>query len=420
MADAFADIVIIGAGPAGMACADELRARGHTGSVLLVGREADAPYHRPAVSKEYLRGTVARDAVLLRPASHWQESGIELLSRVSAMKLDLDARTVKLSDKREVGFGQLLLATGANVRRLRVDGAALDGIHYLRALANADALRADLETARDVVIVGGSFLACEVAASLSAMGRPATMVMIEDMPLADVFGSRVGGYFGGLLASHGVRMVCGDGLARLEPQADGEEEGARPRVGRVVTASGVELDADLVVMATGAVPDVMLARAAGLDLGDSGGVRCSARLETSVPDVWAAGDMCEYMSSLHGGPVRIEHWEVAAAQGRAVAASMLGHGRDFEEVPYFWSDLADWCRIEYVGPAAAWDSEVVRGSLEGGSFTVFHLAGDRVVGALTVGREDDLVHAARLMHRREALGEHVGALADPAVALSTL
>ena len=420
MADAYADVVIVGAGPAGTACADELRARGHEGSVLLVGREADAPYHRPAVSKEYLRGTRARDEVLLRPDQHWADIGVELLSRVSAMKLDVGARTVKLSDKREVGFGQLLLATGANVRRLRVDGAALDGIHYLRALANADALRADLETAREVVIVGGSFLACEVAASLSAMGRSSTMVMTEAQPLGDAFGSRVGSYFAGLLASHDVKMVRGDALARMEPGAAQAGDEARPRVGRVVTEAGVELDADLVVMATGAVPDVMLARAAGLELGASGGVRCSARLETSAPGVWAAGDMCEYQSSLHGRPVRIEHWEVAAAQGRAVAASMLGQGRDFEEVPYFWSDLADWCRFEYVGPTAPWDAEVVRGSIEHGDFTVFHLAGDRVVGALAVGREDDLIHAARLLHGGRPLGERVSALADPAVELMTL
>ena len=419
MADAFADVLIIGAGPAGMACADELRARGHQGTVVLVGREADAPYHRPAVSKEYLRGSASRDDVLLRPAGHWAAAGVELLTRVSAMKLDPEARTVKLSDRREVGFGQLLLATGANVRRLRVDGAALDGIHYLRALANADGLRAELQTARDVVIVGGSFLACEVAASLSAMGRASTMVMPERLPLSEVFGARVGAHFAGLLESHGVRLICGDGLSRLEPRPGGDE-GARPRVGRVVTESGREIDADVVVMATGAVPDVMLARAAGLELGETGGVRCSARLETSVPGIWAAGDVCEYASSLHGGPVRIEHWEVAAAQGRAVAASMLGQGRDFEEIPYFWSDLADWCRVEYVGPSAPWDAEVVRGSLDDGDFTVFHLAGDRVVGALTVGREDDLVHAARLLHRRTGLGDRVRALADPAVDLVTL
>ncbi|CAA9474053.1 MAG: Ferredoxin reductase [uncultured Solirubrobacteraceae bacterium] len=419
MPDAAADVLIVGAGPAGMACADELRARGHQGSVMLVGREADAPYHRPAVSKEYLRGSSSRDEVLLRPPDHWAATGVELLTRVSAMKLDPEARTVKLSDRREVSFGRLLLATGANVRRLRVDGAALDGIHYLRALANADGLRADLETARDVVIVGGSFLACEVAASLSAMGRASTVVMPEEAPLSEVFGARVGAYFAGLLGSHGVKLICGDGLGRLEPRA-GAGEGDRPRVGRVVTESGVELDADLVVMATGAVPDVMLARAAGLELGETGGVRCTARLETSAPGIWAAGDMCEYASPLHGRPVRIEHWEVAAAQGRAVAASMLGQGRDFEEVPYFWSELADWCRVEYVGPSAPWDSEVVRGSLGDGDFTIFHLAGDRVVGALAVGREDDLVHAARLLHRRAGLGDRVSALGDPAVALSAL
>lgn len=419
MADAAADIVIVGAGPAGMACADELRARGHAGSVLLVGREADAPYNRPAVSKEYLRGTLSREDVLLRPAGHWAATDVELLTRVSAMKLDLDARTVKLSDRREVAFGRLLLATGANVRRLRVDGAALDGVHYLRALANADAVRADLDAAARVVIVGGSFLACEVAASLSAMGLESTMVMVEELPLADAFGTRVGAYFAGLLASHGVRVIGGDGLARLEPAGTPDEEG-RSRVGRVVTESGVTVDADLVVMATGAVPDVMLARSAGLALGETGGIRCSAALETSAPGVWAAGDVCEYESSLHGRPVRIEHWEVAAAQGRAVAASMLDQGRDFEEVPYFWCDLADWCRVEYVGPSAPWDSELIRGSIENGEFTVFHLAGDRVVGGLTVGREDDLVHAARLLHRREALGDRVRALADPAVELVTL
>jgi 3-phenylpropionate/trans-cinnamate dioxygenase ferredoxin reductase subunit len=251
------------------------------------------------------------------------------------------------------------------------------------------------------------------------MGRASTMVMPEELPLGDVFGRRVGSHFASLLGAHGVRLVCGDGLERLEPR-DAAEGEARPRVGSVVTRSGRRIDADLVVMATGAVPDVMLARAGGLELGGSGGISCSARLETSVPGVWAAGDVCEYQSALHGRPVRIEHWEVAAAQGRAVAASMLGDGRDFEEVPYFWSDLADWCRVEYVGPSGPWDAEVVRGSIEDGEFTVFHLDGDRVVGALTIGREDDLVHGARLLYRREALGSRVRALADPAVDLSAL
>lgn len=419
MADASVDVLIVGAGAAGAACADELRARGHTGSILLVCREPDAPYHRPAISKAYLRGSLSREESLLRPSSHWPEVGIDLLTRVSAMRLDPVGRTVKLSDKREIAFGQALLATGANVRRLRVDGMSLAGIHHLRALANADALRADVEDAGAAVIVGGSYLACEVAASLREMGRAATMVMTEAAPLADGFGPRAGDFFAGLLRDHGVEMVCGAGVARLEARP-GQDDEPRPRVGRVVTEAGVELDADLVVMATGAVPDVTLARTAGLELGATGGIACSARLETSAPGVWAAGDVCEYESRLHGGPVRIEHWEVAAAQGRAAAASMLDEGREFDEVPYFWSDLADWCKVEYVGSGAGRDGEVVRGSLEDGDFTVFHLRGDRVVGALTVGREDDLLHAARLLHRREGLGSRVEALGDESTDLTTL
>src|SRR5919107_2406647 len=187
MPDASVDVLIVGAGPAGVACAQELRDRGHTGSILLVGRELEAPYNRPLVSKAYLRGTVAREETLLHPPSYWESRDIELLTRASVMKLDPAARTARLSDKREIGFGQALLATGANVRRLRVEGSDLDGIHYLRTLGNADSLRADAEQARQVVLIGGSYIACEVAASLTEMGKRCTLVMVEDLPLSSGF-----------------------------------------------------------------------------------------------------------------------------------------------------------------------------------------------------------------------------------------
>jgi 3-phenylpropionate/trans-cinnamate dioxygenase ferredoxin reductase subunit len=417
--DAAVDVLIVGAGPAGVACADELRNRGFDGSIMLVGRESDPPYERPAVSKEYLRGGMSREEALLRPADHWQRRGIELLTRVSAMRLDPEAHAVRLSDKRELTYGKLLLATGANVRRLRVDGAQLDGIHHLRALGNADALRADIEAAERVVLVGGSYVACEVAASLTAMGKACAMVMAEDLPLSTGFGTQAGEFFARLLREHEIELVCGDALEGFKA-APGARGDARPRVETVVTASGREVPADVVVMGTGAVPDVMLARAAGLALGETGGIACTAALETSAPEVWAAGDVCEYESRLHGRRLRIEHWEVAAAQGRAVAASMLGVGRDFDEVPYFWSDLADWAKLEYVGAAARWDVEVVRGSLDDGSFTIFYLDAGRVAAALTVGREDDLVHAARLLYTGADVGTRTDALADPDVPLGSL
>jgi 3-phenylpropionate/trans-cinnamate dioxygenase ferredoxin reductase component len=395
--------LIVGGGVAAAACAEALHEGGFDGGVLLVGREPDPPYERPPGSKGYLAGTQDRDACLLHDAAWYAKRSIELGTRTSAMKLDTEARTVALSTKEVVGFGVALVATGANVRRLRVDGAQLQGIHYLRTLANADAIRADAETAEHVVLVGGSYIACEVAATLTTLGRRCTMVMLEDAPLSTHFGPTAGAFFADLPRGHGVELVCGDGLERLE----GEE-----RVQRVVCASGRKVPADLVVMGTGAMPDVMLARAAGLELGETGGVACGSDLETAVRGIWAAGDMCEYDSVLHRGRVRIEHHEVARAQGRAAATGMLGTRRPFDEVPYFWTDLADWCTAEWVGLTEAPEREVVRGSVSDGAFSVLHLAGGRLVATLSVGRGDDLAHARRLIADRVDLTGREAELAD--------
>jgi 3-phenylpropionate/trans-cinnamate dioxygenase ferredoxin reductase subunit len=384
-----ADVLIVGAGAAGHACADALHAAGFDGTVVLAGRDVDPPYERPFCSKEYLRGHVDRAGTYLALPEE-----LDLRIRTSVMKLDTSARVAKLPSE-ELSFDHAVLATGANVRRLRVDGADLEGIHYLRALGNADAIRADAAEASNVVLVGGSYIACEVAASLTAQGKKCTLVMQEDGPLSLGFGPTAAEFFAGVLRDHGVDWVAGDALGRFE--GDG-------RVARVVTESGRSLDADMVVMGIGAVPDVMLARSAGLELGETGGIACSSILETSASGVWAAGDACEYDSVVHGRRIRIEHWEVARAQGAAVAGAIMGSREPFAEIPYFWSDLADWCTFEYVGPAETWDEEVVRGSLEDGEFTIFYRDGGRVVAALTVGRSDDLDRARELMASREVVG----------------
>ncbi|MEA2294082.1 MAG: 3-phenylpropionate/trans-cinnamate dioxygenase ferredoxin reductase component [Solirubrobacteraceae bacterium] len=404
MADA--DILIVGGGAAGAAAASTLRAEGFDGSVVLVGREPDPPYERPPASKSYLQGRSSKEDAYLHPASFWDEHGIDLRTRTSVMKLDPGERVATLSTKEEVSFGKALLATGANVRRLRVDGATLDGIHYLRALANADAIRRDTESADRVVLIGGSYIACEVAASLTTLGKSCTIVAMEDEPLSTGFGTAAGRFFRGVLEAHGVTLATGETLTRFE----GPDEG---RVERVVCESGREIDCDLVVMGTGAVPDVMLARSAGLEFGDSGGVRCDATLRSSAEHVWAAGDMCEYESQVHGRRLRVEHFEVATAEGAHAARAMLGSSDPYVEVPYFWSDLADWTSLEYVGPATAWDREVVRGSMDDGRFTIFYLDGGRVAGALTVGRSSDLDLARRLMTSGQDVGERADALADP-------
>jgi 3-phenylpropionate/trans-cinnamate dioxygenase ferredoxin reductase subunit len=384
-----AGVLIVGAGAAGSACASALHEGGYEGSVVVAGRDVDPPYERPFCSKQYLCGDVSREETYLDVPE-----GLDLRIRTSVMKLDPAARVAKLPGE-ELSFEHAVLATGANVRRLRVDGADLEGIHYLRALGNADAIREEAEDASRVVLVGGSYIACEVAASLTTQGKQCTLVMQEDGPLSLGFGRTAADFFAGVLRDHGIEWVAQDALGRFE--GDG-------RVSRVVTESGKVLDADMVVMGTGAVPDVMLARSAGLDLGETGGIACSSVLETSASGVWAAGDACEYDSVVHGRRVRIEHWEVARAQGAAVARAILGSREPFAEIPYFWSDLADWCTFEYVGPAESWDEEVVRGSVDDGEFTIFYLDGGRVVAALTVGRSDDLDRARELMVSGEAAG----------------
>ena len=384
------DVLIVGAGPAGSAAAETLRAEGFVGSILLAGRELDAPYDRTPASKSYLQGRSSKQDALLYPDAFWGARDIDLRTRTSVMKIDTAARVATLSTKEQIAYDKALIATGANVRRLRVDGAALAGIHYLRTLGNADALRAEAEAASSVVLIGGSYIGCEVAASLTTMGKPCTIVAMESAPMVTGFGATAGRFVGDLLASKGIEVAMGETLARFE--------GAGERVERVVCESGRTIDADLVVMGTGAVPDVMLARSAGLELGESGGVRCDARLRTSADGVWAAGDICEYESAIHGRRLRVEHWEVARAQGAFAARSMLGSEEDYREIPYFWSDLADWVTLEYVGPAQAWEREVVRGSVEDGEFTIFYLdRDDAVVAALTVGRPADLDEARGLM-----------------------
>jgi 3-phenylpropionate/trans-cinnamate dioxygenase ferredoxin reductase subunit len=230
-------------------------------------------------------------------------------------------------------------------------------------------------------------------------------VMQEQHTLERTFGGRAGRFFQELLESHGVTVHGEDELERFE----GEES-----VSKVVTRGGLELSADAVVIGAGVTPDVQLAERAGLEIGELGGVSCSSRLESSAPGIFAAGDICEYISVVHGGaPMRIEHWDVAFNQGKTAALNMLGRDVAHEVVPYFYSVFADWGELEYVGPAYEWDQEILRGSFEEGSFTNWYLMDGVVKAALSFGRSDDLDHARRLIVDGGALaeGERAG-LAD--------
>jgi len=390
------DYLLIGGGLASGNCARWLRESSAEGQILLVGREPDPPYNRPECSKGYLRGEESREEPLFRPGEWWAEQNIELLTRTSVTSLDDASRTAKLSTKEEIRFEKALLATGAIVRRLDVPGGELDEIHYLRTLSNADSIREGVADAENVVLIGGSYIGCEVAASLTMMGKTATIVMQEEATFERSFGRQAGRFFQQVLESHGVVVHGADGLDRFE--GDG-------RVSRVFTSNGLELPADAVVIGAGVMPDVHLAQRAGLQIGPRGGVLCSAQLESSAPGIFAAGDIAEYDSPLHDGHVRIEHWDVAFNHGKTAALNMLGQSVPHEVVPYFYSVLADWGELEYVGPAYEWDEEIVRGSYEDGSFTTWYLKDGRVLAALTFGRSDDLDDARRLITDRPVLSE---------------
>jgi 3-phenylpropionate/trans-cinnamate dioxygenase ferredoxin reductase subunit len=300
--------------------------------------------------------------------------------------LDPGARTAKIQGGEEVGFDKALLATGAMVNILRVEGAENEGIHYLRAFGNADAIRAEAEAAEHVVLIGGSYIGCEVAASLAAQGTDCTIIAMEDVALSRSFGEEAGRWFQERLESHGVKFHGGETLGAFE--GDG-------RVRAVVTESGLSVECDMVVVGAGVRPDAMLAQRAGLAV--EAGIACDSKLQTSAPGIYAAGDCCSYESVVHGRRVHVEHWDVAMQQGIHVAANMLGAGADYEVVPYFFSDLADWASLEYVGPAFEWDREVWRGDRDGGEFSVWYLQGGRVAGCLSVGRSEELAEARQMI-----------------------
>lgn len=412
MADRHVAYALIGGGLAAGNCARWLREEGADGPILLIGREADLPYNRPPCSKGYLQGHESREDTLFRPADWYGEQQIEALTRVSVKSLDLVERSVELTDGQEVSFDKALVATGAGVRRVSVPGAELEGIHYLRTLGNSDTIRADAAGKR-VVLIGGSYIACEVAASLTELGSSCSLVMMESVTLSRHFGEQAGRFFQDRLAEHGIEAIGDDELERFE--------GSGGRVTRVVTKQGRKLDADAVVLGIGAVPDVRLARTAGLEIGDAGGVVVDSRLRTAVPGIFAAGDIAEYESVVHGGQrLRIEHWDVAFNQGRTAALNMLDRDEPHDVVPYFFSDLSDWASLEYIGPAYQWDQEAVRGSIDAGEFTVFYLRDGRVAAALSVDRSDDLEHARRLLIAGTDVRDRVGDLADVSVDLGSL
>ena len=398
-------IAIAGAGLAGAKAAETLREEGFDGRVVLIGAEFERPYERPPLSKDHLRGEAGRDDVYVHPPGFYAAHDIELRTGSRVTSLDAGRRRLALDDGEQLAFDALLLATGAEPRRLRIPGADLDGVRYLRTLADSDALRERLATAAHVVIVGGGWIGCEVAASARTLGRAVTLVEPLPVPLERVLGREIGAVFAGLHADHGVRLRLGTGVAAFEGAG---------RVERVVTTDGRAIEADLVVVGVGVRPRAELAAAAGLDVGD--GILVDGRLETSAHGIFAAGDVAAQRHPTLGR-LRVEHWHNALEQGPAAARAMLGAATAYARLPYFFSDQYD-AGMEYAGHAPRWDRVVLRGDPEQRAFLAFWLREGRVLAGMNFNVWDVTDDIQALIAGGEPVDER--RLADPDVPLAAL
>ncbi|WP_282795508.1 FAD-dependent oxidoreductase [Streptomyces sp. CC224B] len=418
MVDADQTFVIVGGGLAGAKAAETLRAEGFTGRVILIGDERDHPYERPPLSKGYLLGKEDRDSVYVHEPSWYAQADVELHLGQTVVAIDRAAHTVRLGDGTVVRYDKLLLATGAEPRRLDVPGTGLAGVHHLRRLAHADRLRHVLAAlGRDnghLVIAGAGWIGLEVAAAAREYGAEVTVVEPEPTPLHAVLGPEVGQMFTELHAEHGVRFHFGARLTEITGQ-DGMVLAAR-------TDDGEEHPAHDVLAAIGAAPRTALAESAGLalvDRAEGGGVAVDASLRTSDPDVFAAGDVAAVRHPLFGTRLRVEHWANALNGGPAAARAMLGQDVTYDRVPYFFSDQYD-VGLEYSGwaPPGTYDQVVVRGDAGKREFIAFWLREGQVLAGMNVNVWD-VTEAIQTLIRTEARPDPE-ALSDPTHPLESL
>ncbi|MFF3329757.1 NAD(P)/FAD-dependent oxidoreductase [Streptomyces sp. NPDC002888] len=419
MVDADQTFVIVGGGLAGAKAAETLRTEGFTGRVILICDERDHPYERPPLSKGYLLGKEARDSVFVHEPAWYARNDIELHLGQTVDAIDRGAKTVRFGDDGTlVHYDKLLLATGAEPRRLDVPGTDLAGVHHLRRLAHAERLKGVLTSlGRDnghLVIAGGGWIGLEVAAAAREYGAEVTVVEHNPTPLYKVLGPELGNLFAELHREHGVRFHFGARLTEIVGQ-DGMVLAAR-------TDDGEEHPAHDVLAAIGAAPRVGLAEAAGLEIADrtdGGGVAVDTRLRTSDPDIFAAGDVASFPHGLFDTRLRVEHWANALNGGPAAARAMLGKDVTYDRVPYFFSDQYD-LGMEYSGwaPPGTYDQVVIRGDAGKREFIAFWVSEGRVLAGMNVNVWDVTESIQGLI--RAGVAVDTEALADPHVRLESL
>ena len=363
--------VIVGAALTGAKAAETLRDEGFDGRIVLIGAESERPYERPPLSKDYLRRETT-DKPYVHDEGFYEENEIELRTSTVVESIDRSGSDIVLADGKRIGFDRLLLATGAEPRRLNVPGGDLDGVLYLRDVADSDAIAERIEAGAKLVTIGAGWIGAEVAASARTKGCDVTIVERAALPLEHVLGPELGTIYRDIHADHGVELLANTALEGFD--GSGAVESVR-------IADGRSIDADFVVVGVGVAPRTGLAEAAGLDVRN--GIVTTERLETSADGIYAAGDVANALNPLYGDHIRVEHWANALHQGPAAARNMLGQDAPYDNVPYFFSDQYD-VGMEYAGYATEWDEVVFRGDVAAREFVAFWVAGGKVVAGMNV------------------------------------
>lgn len=402
--------VIIGGGIAANRACDGIRRLDTQGSIALITEERHLPYQRPPLSKGYLAGREGLDKVYLKDNDYYVQNHVELISGVRASQLDPLAKVIALEDGRTLSYEKLLLATGGSAIRLPIPGADLTGVFTMRTIEDADAIRQLAQPGVRALIIGGSFIGSEVAATLAQLGLAVTMVFPEERLLQRVLPLELSAFLQAKYEAHGVRILTG-----LKPMS---LEG-RGRVEQVVLDNGDRLAIDLVVMGVGIRLNTDLARDAGLRLDEKGAIIVDEYLRTSDPSIYAAGDIAAWPDPTFGKRLRVEHWDVARQQGLRAGRNMAGEGKPYVALPYFFSDLFD-LSFEAWGDLTSWDQTILRGNLES-TFTLFYFNQGTMVGALAAGSSEETRKGIQaLIKARPAYQAVANKLPDERVDLSTL
>jgi 3-phenylpropionate/trans-cinnamate dioxygenase ferredoxin reductase component len=393
--------VIVGAGLAGATAAEALRTQGFTGQVVLLGEEAERPYNRPPLSKDYLQGKAEKDKIYVHPERWYAEHDVDLRLDTRVTGLDIAAHNLSITGGERIGYDKLLLATGSSPRRLSVPGAEFDGVLYLRRLADCEAIKAAFGAAGRVAIIGAGWIGLETAAAARAAGCEVTVIEMANLPLLAVLGRELAAVYAALHRAHGVTLNLGAEVAEITG-ADGQANGVRLGDGSLIAA-------DVVVVGVGITPNTALAEAAGLHV--SNGIVVDEHLVTSDPDIFAAGDVANAYYPYLRTHLRLEHWSAALNQPAVAAASMLGRGATYDHVPYFYSDQYEM-GMEYSGYVehGNYDEVAFRGDVAKGEYIAFWLRDGRVLAGMNVNvwgvtdtieamvRAGDRVNMARLVN----------------------